>query len=193
MRIIIETETPDESRTMFRVLLDAKVVGEGLTAVQAQLVAGESSSAWCFRERSQPCVWFRWERRDDRLTHRFYDRPFDCDLRMPRVPRAALQSRQELKLCRLVPLGTAARRRLGFVSVLTGSESGPMVEADRPSRRSRCLQPPAADAASMLARPDSALPIGQLPVNISRHDAHLPRHHHVQIPARERRVEGLHR
>jgi hypothetical protein len=40
MRIIIETETPDESR-MFRVLLDAKVVGEGLTAVQAQLVAGE--------------------------------------------------------------------------------------------------------------------------------------------------------
>jgi hypothetical protein len=41
MRIIIETETPDESRTMFRVLLDAKVVGQGLTAVQAQLVAGE--------------------------------------------------------------------------------------------------------------------------------------------------------
>jgi hypothetical protein len=41
MRIIIETETPDESRTMFRVLLDAKVVGEGLTAVQAQFVAGE--------------------------------------------------------------------------------------------------------------------------------------------------------
>jgi hypothetical protein len=41
MRIIIETETPDESRTMFRVHLDAKVVGEGLTAVQAQLVAGE--------------------------------------------------------------------------------------------------------------------------------------------------------
>jgi hypothetical protein len=41
MRIIIETETRDESRTMFRVLLDAKVVGEGLTAVQAQLVAGE--------------------------------------------------------------------------------------------------------------------------------------------------------
>jgi hypothetical protein len=41
MRIIIETETPDESRTMFRVLLDAKVVGERLTAVQAHLVAGE--------------------------------------------------------------------------------------------------------------------------------------------------------
>jgi hypothetical protein len=41
MRIIIETETPDERRTMFRVLLDAKVVGQGLTAVQAQLVTGE--------------------------------------------------------------------------------------------------------------------------------------------------------
>jgi hypothetical protein len=41
MRIIIETETPDESQTIFRILLDAKVVGDGLTAVQSQLVAAE--------------------------------------------------------------------------------------------------------------------------------------------------------
>jgi hypothetical protein len=41
MRIIIETETPNESRTMFRVLVDQNTVGKGLTAVQAQLVTAE--------------------------------------------------------------------------------------------------------------------------------------------------------
>jgi hypothetical protein len=41
MKIIIETETPNDPRTMFRVLVDANLVGEGLTAVQAQLVAAE--------------------------------------------------------------------------------------------------------------------------------------------------------
>jgi hypothetical protein len=41
MRIIIETETPNESRTMFRVLVDHNTVGKGLTAVQAQLVTAE--------------------------------------------------------------------------------------------------------------------------------------------------------
>jgi len=41
MRIIIETESPNDSRTMFRVLVDERLVGQGLTAVQAQLVAGE--------------------------------------------------------------------------------------------------------------------------------------------------------
>lgn len=40
MKIIIETETPDD-RAMFRVLLDDKLVGEGLTAIQAQIVAAE--------------------------------------------------------------------------------------------------------------------------------------------------------
>jgi hypothetical protein len=41
MKIIIETETPNDSATMFRVLLDDKIIGEGLTAVQAQLVVAE--------------------------------------------------------------------------------------------------------------------------------------------------------
>lgn len=41
MKIIIETERPNDSRTMFRVLVDADVIGEGLTAIQAQLVAAE--------------------------------------------------------------------------------------------------------------------------------------------------------
>jgi hypothetical protein len=41
LKIIIETETPNDSATMFRVLLDEKIIGEGLTAVQAQLVVAE--------------------------------------------------------------------------------------------------------------------------------------------------------
>jgi hypothetical protein len=41
MRIIIETESPNDSRTMFRVLVDERLVGQGLTAVQAELVIGE--------------------------------------------------------------------------------------------------------------------------------------------------------
>jgi hypothetical protein len=41
MRIIIETESPNDSGTMFRVLVDEKLVGAGLTAVQAELVIGE--------------------------------------------------------------------------------------------------------------------------------------------------------
>ena len=41
MKIIIETETPNDSATMFRVLLDEKIIGEGLTAVQAQIVVAE--------------------------------------------------------------------------------------------------------------------------------------------------------
>jgi hypothetical protein len=40
VKIIIETETPDE-RAMFRVLVDDKLIGEGLTAAQSQLVAAE--------------------------------------------------------------------------------------------------------------------------------------------------------
>jgi hypothetical protein len=41
LKIIIETETPNDSGTMFRVLLDDRAIGEGLTAVQAQIVAAE--------------------------------------------------------------------------------------------------------------------------------------------------------
>jgi hypothetical protein len=34
-RIVIETETPGDSRTMFRVRMDELVVGQNLTAAQA--------------------------------------------------------------------------------------------------------------------------------------------------------------
>jgi hypothetical protein len=36
-----EAETPDDSRTMFRLRIDGKPIGEGLTAVQAHLLIGE--------------------------------------------------------------------------------------------------------------------------------------------------------
>jgi hypothetical protein len=40
-RIVIELETPGDSRSLFRLRLDDKVVGENLTAVQAHLLIGE--------------------------------------------------------------------------------------------------------------------------------------------------------
>jgi hypothetical protein len=40
-RIVIEAETPGDSRTMFRVLMDKRVIGENLTAAQAHLIVGE--------------------------------------------------------------------------------------------------------------------------------------------------------
>jgi hypothetical protein len=40
-RIVIELETPGDSRSLFRLRLDNKVVGEDLTAVQAHLLVGE--------------------------------------------------------------------------------------------------------------------------------------------------------
>jgi len=40
-RIVLELETPGDSRTMFRPLLDNAVVGENLTAVQAHVLVGE--------------------------------------------------------------------------------------------------------------------------------------------------------
>ncbi len=40
-RIVVELETPGDSRTMFRLGLDDKIVGENLTAVQAHLLLGE--------------------------------------------------------------------------------------------------------------------------------------------------------
>ena len=42
-RICVELETPGDSRTMFRLLINGAAVGEGLTAVQASI----SSSARC--------------------------------------------------------------------------------------------------------------------------------------------------
>jgi hypothetical protein len=40
-RIVIETETPGDSRTMFRVEMDRLVIGENPTAAHAHLIAGE--------------------------------------------------------------------------------------------------------------------------------------------------------
>jgi hypothetical protein len=40
-RILVELETPGDSRTMFRLRIDDKVVADGLTAVQAHLLVGE--------------------------------------------------------------------------------------------------------------------------------------------------------
>ena len=40
-QIVIEVETPGNSRTMFRLRIDAKVIAEGLTAVQAHILVGE--------------------------------------------------------------------------------------------------------------------------------------------------------
>ncbi len=40
-RIVIEAETPGDSRTMFRLRIDASAIAEGLTAVQAHVLVGE--------------------------------------------------------------------------------------------------------------------------------------------------------
>ena len=40
-RITIETETPGDFRSMFRLLIDDKVIGEGLSAVQAHILIGD--------------------------------------------------------------------------------------------------------------------------------------------------------
>jgi hypothetical protein len=40
-RIVIEAETPGDSRTMFRVRMDDLALGENLTATQAHLIVGE--------------------------------------------------------------------------------------------------------------------------------------------------------
>ena len=40
-RIVIAFETPGDSRSMFRLLLDEAIVGENLTSAQAHLLVGE--------------------------------------------------------------------------------------------------------------------------------------------------------
>jgi hypothetical protein len=40
-QIVIEAETPDDSRTMFRLRVDETLIGEGLTTAQAQIAVGE--------------------------------------------------------------------------------------------------------------------------------------------------------
>jgi hypothetical protein len=39
--IVIEAETPGDSRTLFRLRIDDKVIGEKLTAAQVHLLVGE--------------------------------------------------------------------------------------------------------------------------------------------------------
>jgi hypothetical protein len=39
--IVIEAETPGDSRTMFRLRIDKHIIGEGLTAAQTHLLVGE--------------------------------------------------------------------------------------------------------------------------------------------------------
>ena len=39
--IVVEAETIGDSRTMFRLRIDANVIAEGLTAAQAHLLVGE--------------------------------------------------------------------------------------------------------------------------------------------------------
>ena len=41
MKIILEPETANDNRTMFRLRIDAKLIGGGLTAVQAHVLIGE--------------------------------------------------------------------------------------------------------------------------------------------------------
>jgi hypothetical protein len=41
LKITIETETPNDSASMFRVTLDDKSIGEHLTAVQTHLIVSE--------------------------------------------------------------------------------------------------------------------------------------------------------
>jgi hypothetical protein len=40
-QIVVEAETAGDSRTMFRLRIDANVIAEGLTAAQAHLLVGE--------------------------------------------------------------------------------------------------------------------------------------------------------
>ena len=40
-RILIELETPNDSRSMFRLIVDEAVVGETLTAAQTHILVGE--------------------------------------------------------------------------------------------------------------------------------------------------------
>jgi hypothetical protein len=41
MKIVIEAETPGDSRTLFRITLAQKLIGQELTAAEAHLLVGE--------------------------------------------------------------------------------------------------------------------------------------------------------
>ena len=52
MRIIIETEVPQDCGSLFRVSVDDKHAGHSLTAAQAQLIAGDAIEAFIFEQRN---------------------------------------------------------------------------------------------------------------------------------------------
>jgi hypothetical protein len=56
MKIIIEAETPGDSRTLFRITLAQKVIGEELTAAEAHLLVGEILERIALPRRSDPGV-----------------------------------------------------------------------------------------------------------------------------------------
>jgi hypothetical protein len=41
MRLIIEPEAPGDSRALFRLLVDERLIAEGLTAAQAHILIGD--------------------------------------------------------------------------------------------------------------------------------------------------------
>jgi hypothetical protein len=41
MRIVIELESPGDSRTMFRLLIDEKLIADGMTAAQTHILIGD--------------------------------------------------------------------------------------------------------------------------------------------------------
>ena len=48
-QIVIEAETPGDSQTMFRLLIDANLIAWNLTAAQAQLLVAEILERIAFR------------------------------------------------------------------------------------------------------------------------------------------------
>lgn len=54
VKIVVEAETPGDSTTMFRVLLNGKVVGQHLTAVQAHNIVGDILERVVFPDAAAP-------------------------------------------------------------------------------------------------------------------------------------------
>ena len=48
MRIVIEAEVPQDCNSLFRVSVDNRDAGDGLTAIQAQLIAADAIEAFVF-------------------------------------------------------------------------------------------------------------------------------------------------
>jgi hypothetical protein len=52
-QIVIEAQTPGDSRTMFRLRIDKDLIAEGLTAVQAHILVAKSSTGLRYRKRTR--------------------------------------------------------------------------------------------------------------------------------------------